>query len=611
MRRRQATSTTTSAHTVGQGGGVGCTFDVGTTSSPPLPRDQSEFVVSENARVTHSPILEGGGEGRTVDSVSAEEARIAAEAEEAHLQFCREDVNAFIEYVMVDEESGAYLEQAKLHVLMHKALEEQGANEVRMMGDVLAGEAPATLEESEDARGGARLIVMAHPESGKTNQLGVGRTLWLLGKNPNLRLVLLGNTQGGAKKTLSVIKRYIERGGGKEGCFRLRKVFPDLLPGPNRDDIWTSEAIVIKRNLSSIKDPTIQCIGYRGAIVGSRVDGVVADDFLDAEVTRNENVRKEISGWWASSVMSRLGARAWVIFLTNAWHQHDLAHELERKGWRTLRFPVINSEGQPTWRTRWPLWRIRQVRENDMTELEFARTHLCKPRDDGAVTFQPEALQRCQDSGQGYGLVLWLDPKLVEMAALVVHGVDLAVTKKKSGARTCIFSIYVHPNGLRQVIGIRSGRWGAREILENLRAVGEALGGVAVVEDNAAQKYLIEIAQELDSEIPIPVLPFTTGHNKVDPNLGIDSMAAEFEAGRWIVPVGEGVVRGGKRVYLADRELRFWLEELSAYDPLAHSGDRLMASWIGRTYAMRLQRYLKAQQEQREGTVNIRVLGSG
>lgn len=610
MPNTSASPPTRTPEQVGQGGtgwGGGSDFRAQSTVSPPSPLDQIAREVSEIGRVTNSVAGEGPGVSARAENVaelvSDEEKEAALRAYQAHLELCRNDVNAFVEFVMVDEETGEYLEQAHLHVKMQAAMDSQTPGYVQSPDD--EDGAPPREEE----KGGARLVVMAHPESGKTNQLGIGRVLWVLGKNPNLRLCFLGNVQGGAKKSLQVVKRYIENGGGKTGCTRLRQVFPELLPSK---ELWTADQIIIKRTVTS-KDPTIQCIGYHGAIVGSRVDGVVADDLLDFEVTRNDNSRKELSSWWTSSVMSRLTKRAWVVFLTNAWHPNDLAHELERKGWMTLRFPVLDEKGRPTWKIRWPMWRINQVRNTDMTELEFARSFMCKPRDDGAIIFQPEALERCQKRGRGYGLIGWLDERMLEVeGAVIVTGVDLAVSRLMTGGVTCMFTLYVHPNGLRQPIGVRSGRWGAREILFNLAEVGDAYGGVAIVEDNAAQRYLVDIAQEagdgMDS-IGIPVLPHTTGKNKIDPQLGISSMAAEMEAGRWVIPVGLGEIKHGKRVYVADREIRAWLEELAAYDPNTHSGDRLMASWMARTYAMRLQRRWRWHKRGDGGSVHVRTFG--
>ena len=45
-----------------------------------------------------------------------------------------------------------------------------------------------------------RLVLMSHVESGKTQQLSVGRVLWELGRDPNTRVAVVSNTAGQAVK---------------------------------------------------------------------------------------------------------------------------------------------------------------------------------------------------------------------------------------------------------------------------------------------------------------------------------------------------------------------------------------------------------------------------
>jgi len=422
-----------------------------------------------------------------------------------------------------------------------------------------------------------------------TSQIAIARVLWELGRDPTKQVAIIGNTQDAAKKTLSAIKLYIEK------SEELRAVFPGLVPGK----LWRDDKIEIARPTIS-KDPSIQCVGFHGQIVGSRVDIVVADDLLDYENTRTAYTRTDVSKWFRSSVMSRLSARAWVAFLTNAWHRDDLAHELERDGWKTLRFPVWDREKRPTWPERWPIERIRQS-QIDMGPNDFARSFECKPRDDTAKIFPEEAIERCTKNGRGYRLVDFLDDDELEEGTIIVHGVDIATSRRATGAVSCVFTLLVHPNGERQPIAIRSGRWSAKELLSALRDAAERFGGVAVVEDNGAQKFVVDVAQNADEEIPIPVLPFATGRNKVDPVTGIEGMAAEFDAGRWIVPSG----RDGKTL---DPEIRAWLLELDDFDPATHAGDRLMASWMARTYALRRLRKRRPGVDD-AGDVRVSVIG--
>lgn len=161
-------------------------------------------------------------------------------------------------------------------------------------------------------------------------------------------------------------------------------------------------------------------------------------------------------------------------------------------------------------------------------------------------------------------------------------------------------TLVVHRSGLRQLVAGRSGRWSGGDVIRNLADVGERYGGVIVVEDNGIQRHIVELANEEGFAVPVPVLPFYTGRNKYDVTLGIDAMASEFEAGRWMLPSG----RAGKDV---PEEVRRLLGEARSYSPGSHPGDRLMGVWFARTWALRKLRAL--QGGQRGGTVRASVYG--
>lgn len=501
------------------------------------------------------------------------------EAKENFLQMCRDDDHTFIEYVIKNEKTGEPVRQARVHERMH-----------------------AIWDKYDES------IIMAHPESGKTSQ-ALAKVLKTLGKNPNLRLGFLNKTQTAAMKNLSVVKGYIER------SQELHEVFPGLLPGEK----WADEAITVRRTTIS-KDATIQTFGYLGGTIqGSRLNGLLVDDLLDFELTRTTEARVKLAAWWESSVMTRLEDDAFVWMLANAWHPEDLVHELERMGWPVLRLPVMVN-GTSTWPEQWSMRRIEKKRRR-MSAVKFAQQYLCKPRDDGALIFTPEGMERCKEAGYGYQLLSYLGEEWHNVpGGYVVTGVDLAAGAKRStGAVTCLFTLYLHPNGLRQPLSVRSGRWNSRQIFANMRAVADAYGGVMVVENNGIQKHLVELAQELgmgDKDDPlkaigVPIIPFETGRNKQDEELGVERMAAEMDSGQWLIPMGAPRFfrHRSQPVYRANKEIVAWLSEAAQYDPNGHPGDRLMASWIARTHAMMLQRLWRLRQKKGRGSVKMRVLG--
>lgn len=434
-----------------------------------------------------------------------------------------------------------------------------------------------------------------------SSQIGVVRTLWKIGNDPARRVLLLNEAQqGGSEKTLGAIKRYIE---GKvlddRGVSRLHEVFPDLRPG----DKWTDSKIRIKGAPPSARDYTVQAVGYRGQILGSRLSDVVLDDLLTHKTTRTEVQRVAMDAWLDNTVFTRLEDDAEVAFLTNAWHKRDAAHT---RGWPTLCFPVIDAHGNAT-HPRWPLDRIaRHKAKTKMSAREFARIFLCKPSDDESQVFTGAAIKRCLQEGDGRSLIHSLD--VVPPGCLVITGVDLAATKKRDGAKNCLATILVHPNDDRQILSIESGRWPALEILKRCIDVGKRFGGILMVENNGVQQWMVDLLRENRRLLPpdeaglVPVFPYTTGARKADPTFGVESLAGEMEAGGWIFPSSGG---------LAPKPIAELCADLDSYAPTDHTPDAIMALWFAVEGARRIRKRHGRRGRGRldDGDVGMSVIG--
>jgi hypothetical protein len=417
-----------------------------------------------------------------------------------------------------------------------------------------------------------------------SSQLTVGRTLMRIGQDPTIRVAIIGATEKQAKKPLGVIKGMIER------SHELREIFPRLRPGSK----WTDNEITVARPLTS-RDPTVQALGLHGAVQGSRIDLLILDDILDADNTRTAAQREAVSAWVRATLFSRLTRRSQVLLLTNAWHPDDLAHELEKDGWAAERCAIEDEEGRIVDPGRWSPERLAEKRV-DFGDLEYARQMELRPYDEEARRFNHTWLDACLRRGDGVPVYAELADELPD-DSFVVHGVDLGVGQLARNDVSVIFSLFIHPNDDRQVLRVRAGRWKASQILNNLKGTYDDLGGMFMVENNAAQDFIVQLAREMD--VVIPVRAFTTGRNKVDPAFGVESLAAEFEAERWIIP-NQGArcfadtVRGD-----CDDEVREWLRELLQYDPRSHTGDHLMASWFARELARMVRRKLRRRERRR------------
>lgn len=168
---------------------------------------------------------------------------------------------------------------------------------------------------------------------------------------------------------------------------------------------------------------------------------------------------------------------------------------------------------------------------------------------------------------------------------IIATGVDLGIGKKQSNARTVFFTIAIlPPDNRRLILDIQAGRWSGKEIVAKAIAIHEAYGSILRVENNAAQDYMRQWI--LDKDKSVPVKAHTTGKNKADPTMGVETIFTELENGGWVFPCGVN----GKSPPLVGE----WIQDLRQYQPYLHTGDILMASWFADFQAKKMGANLKA-----------------
>ncbi len=440
------------------------------------------------------------------------------------------NIKSFCELVMINEETGGPIEMAPFHMEWHD------------------------LADRHD-----RLLIWSAIEHGKTQQIAIARTLWDLGRNPNLRTVICSSTGGQATKISRPIKNYIE------GSDALHAIFPDLVPATP----WRENDFTVKRSTIA-RDPSVQCIGLYGNILGARVDRLVLDDILDHKNTRTAHGRKAVKAWIRSTLFGRLTKDSKVRNIGNAWHPDDLLHELAKmRSWNAYVYPALLKDGTPRWPASWSLKRLADKLE-ELGPIEFARQLECLARDDSTATFKREWVERCLKLGDGIPLAEALME--IPRGYSVYTGVDLAIQQHSAADFTCLFTIAVDPFGVRHILEIDTGRWQGPEIVEKIKSVHRRFQSIVMVENNAAQDYILQFCRGSSA---VPVHAFTTGRNKADPAHGVQSLAVEMYNGKWVIPSEED----GDKLH---PEVAAFVDDMYYYDPAGHTGDRLMAAWFAR-----------------------------
>ncbi len=465
----------------------------------------------------------------TQTHVTADELAANKRIRSALLAQARNDPVAFASYVLKDEETNRPIKLRDTHIEWHDLI---------------------------DAH--KRLLIWGHVESGKSTQISVGRTIYELGLNPNLRCVVVSQGDGQAKKITGLISKLIRTSP------ELHQVFPHLQP--DDDALWNQHEMFVKRDTKA-KDPSITSIGMRGKIQGARIDWLILDDILGHENVQTQGRRDMDWSWVQSELLNRVTPNGKVIVVGNAWHRDDVMHRLSRMNgsYYCVKYPLLDQNGDSTWPERWPLSRIIE-RRREIMPLEFARMFQCQAHSDDAFWFSREWIETCVARGSKLRLLNQLGA--TPHGYQIFTGVDLSTGKKDSDL-TVLFTIAVLPNGDRQVLMIESGRWDAPTILEKIKETYGRYRSIFIVEDNASQIY---IQQMLAKTTGIPVRPYTTTaktHAKgAAAEFGMSRLATEMANGKWLIPSSGGV----------HREVQEWMAEMVQYDGQSHPGDRLMAS---------------------------------
>lgn len=241
-----------------------------------------------------------------------------------------------------------------------------------------------------------------------------------------------------------------------------------------------------------------------------------------------------------------------------------------------------------------------------MGPAEVASKLYCTPRSDADSRFKDAHFELCKAHGRGRSLRNDCTPGRPYEAAPGVRtftGVDIGVGKKRPNARTVFFTAARWPDAQQlipsapagqvanEVLNIRSGKYHGEEIVRIGLEEQQRFGSQLIVEAVAAQRFIARFLHLLGGGRHVPVIAFNTGKNKHHPQFGVEGLAVGFALGLWCIPCAEdGSVHP---------EVAAWIEDMRFYDPNAHTGDYLMASWMAAEGAAgRAQRYAVAIAEE-------------
>ena len=185
-----------------------------------------------------------------------------------------------------------------------------------------------------------RLMLFAPPQTGKSEIVSRRLPAYLLGKNPNLKVVGASYSADLSNTFNRDVQRIVDTPA-------YANVFPDTrLNGTN---VRTSSQGSYLRNadIFEIVGHTgfYKSVGVGGSLTGTPADVAIIDDPVkDAVEAYSSTFRERNWQWYLSVLSTRLHNESRVLLTNTRWHHDDLAGRiLEAEGdkWQVLSFPAI------------------------------------------------------------------------------------------------------------------------------------------------------------------------------------------------------------------------------------------------------------------------------
>ena len=367
-----------------------------------------------------------------------------------------------------------------------------------------------------------------HPESlllvfrgaGKTTMCTIAWSIFLILLNRNVRILIASKTHANAIDFLKEIKRHFESNE------RLREIFGDFV-GEHR---WEGTSIEVKGRKLPSKEPTVNTIGWEGAIASKHYNAILADDLVDEDNARTKFQREKMLDWYYKALTPTLLPADGSLYsgemhiIGTRYHFDDLYGHLqevqpdgtggELKGEKTLIIPALTPEGESSWTERFAADALKATKRK-MGLIRFNSQYQC---DTEAMKGQIFRYDDCQI----------VDDNEIPTGLRVFMGVDLAISESEAADMFAIVVIGRDSSEHIFILDYIETQLRFPEQTKMIIEMGKRHNPIRTgLEINAYQKAQLH---QLRKSCPaLNVLPVTTTKDKVTRAW---NLAKHFESGR-------------------------------------------------------------------------------
>ena len=199
--------------------------------------------------------------------------------------------------------------------------------------DILEGRAPRDLHPSQVYKPGdpGMVIVNTPPEHSKSTTITVNYVTYRVCQDPNIRVIIVSQTQEMAKRFLRAIKDRLA--GANQAYKKLQVEFAPEGGFDANSSSWTADSIYVNAEArdSGEATPTVQALGMNGQIYGNRADLIILDDTVTG---KNAHEFEKQIDWIQREVINRLSYPGGTLLLVGTrLAPVELYSEIQKPEW--------------------------------------------------------------------------------------------------------------------------------------------------------------------------------------------------------------------------------------------------------------------------------------
>jgi hypothetical protein len=181
---------------------------------------------------------------------------------------------------------------------------------------------------------GGYLQILSPPRHGKTELL-THFVVWLIVRNPNVRIIWMGPNEPKAKEVVAKVKELLES--------HTQLIEETLAPGQSyapkkrMGGVWQSNTFKVDCRTPGISGNTFIGVGRGAKILSLNADILVGDDLEDHDSTKSETSRKETRHWFETQFDSRKVEETAMFLIGSRQHIDDLySYNIQDPNFRVL-----------------------------------------------------------------------------------------------------------------------------------------------------------------------------------------------------------------------------------------------------------------------------------